>query len=462
MSNFDLRWLGMPQVPNYLTAQPNLMPQNMLTNPQPQSGPIIDLTATGSIPSKETIPKGGIMSAFEQPQGMVNSPVAVGRNDPNYFPPAPAANGPPITQQDYQASLRHLQPQQGAQQPAQARSGNSGGNFMETAAAFLQGLGSGNGVLSAIGGGLNAVNNVKKENQTVSYLTARGVPEGEAEILAQHPQAAIQVIQNLQKGADPKAALELQKLGLEVENLRNPQIKPTSDIQEYDFARRQGYQGTFSQYQQEIKKAGATNVTQNAAQDESEFAKKAAGRNVERFGALADAGTQSASVAQSIPVMRELLTQAPQGPVSGRLAEMFPGFSSAGDAFTAQVNQLAPTLRVPGSGALSDRDMDILMGSFPRLRGNPEANQMIMNIFERKAQLNAERGAIASGALRGEVTPAEADRRLAEIDKQPLLDERTRSILSNSGGNQNAPAAPQGVDPSLWGIMTPEERALWK
>ncbi|WP_420959367.1 hypothetical protein [Brucella sp. IR073] len=304
------------------------------------------------------------------------------------------------------------------------------------------------------------------------------------------------LLQNQMQQNDPMRQLQMQKAQLEIDALKaKPQTeygfttlpdgtvlrtdkrsgsaepiysagqKPTSDMQEYEFARTQGYQGTFADYQRDLKKAGATNVTQNAAQDESEFAKKAAARNVERFGALADAGTQAASVAQSIPVMRELLSQAPQGPVSGRLAEMFPGFSSAGDAFIAQVNQLAPTLRVPGSGALSDRDMDILMGSFPRLRGNPEANQMIMNIFERKAQLNAERGTIASAALRGEITPAEADRRIAEIDKQPLLDERTRSLLANAKGdedNQNAPPPPQGVDPAIWGVMTPEERALWK
>jgi hypothetical protein len=112
---------------------------------------------------------------------------------------------------------------------------------------------------------------------------------------------------------------------------------------------------------------------------------------------------------------------------------MFPGFSTAGDAFMAQVNQIAPTLRVPGSGAMSDRDMDILMSSLPRLRSDPAANQMILNVFERKAQLNAERGAIAQAALRGEIKPEEADKRISAIDKQPLLDERSRSMLQNTG-----------------------------
>ncbi|MBX8827445.1 hypothetical protein [Ochrobactrum sp. SFR4] len=219
MNNFDLRFLGMPNAQNMLTAQPNMMPVNMLMIGQtPQ--PAIDMTATGAIPSKETIPKGGIMAALEN---QTSAPVASGANDAGYYPPAPDANRAPITQQDYQASLSHLQSPQAAQQqapsPAQSSS-QSGGLDMGTAAAFLQGLGRGNGLLSAIGGGMAAVQEQKQGNQTVNLLMARGVPEAEAQIVARNPQAAIQVLQNLQKGADPKSILELQKLGYEVDAAR--------------------------------------------------------------------------------------------------------------------------------------------------------------------------------------------------------------------------------------------------
>lgn len=37
--------------------------------------------------------------------------------------------------------------------------------------------------------------------------------------------------------------------------------KPTGDMQEYEFARQQGFEGSFMDYQSELKKAGATNVT---------------------------------------------------------------------------------------------------------------------------------------------------------------------------------------------------------
>ena len=193
---FDYRFNGLP---NMLTAQMPFMSQNMLT-PMPEQTQPIDPMATGSV-------------------APVQQPIQAPQGDMNYFPPAPDANRAPITQQDYQASLSHLQPQ-GVPSPAPAQSGRSGGFDMGTAAAFLQGLGRGNGVLSAIGGGLGAVEERKQGNQTVNLLMARGVPEAEAQIVARNPQTAIQVLQNLQKGADPKTALELQKLGYEVDAAR--------------------------------------------------------------------------------------------------------------------------------------------------------------------------------------------------------------------------------------------------
>jgi hypothetical protein len=42
--------------------------------------------------------------------------------------------------------------------------------------------------------------------------------------------------------------------------------KPTSSMQEYEYARSQGYTGTFQQYETEMKKAGATNIDFNANQ----------------------------------------------------------------------------------------------------------------------------------------------------------------------------------------------------
>lgn len=65
------------------------------------------------------------------------------------------------------------------------------------------------------------------------------------------------VAQELQK-SDPMRRLQLEKGQLEIEKLRNP---TTADIQEYEYAKNQGFQGSFSDFVMSMKKAGATNVS---------------------------------------------------------------------------------------------------------------------------------------------------------------------------------------------------------
>lgn len=66
---------------------------------------------------------------------------------------------------------------------------------------------------------------------------------------------------------DPRYGMQLEadKLGLEksrleIDAMRNPQPKDTDDIREYNFARQQGYQGSFQQFMTDMRRAGATNV----------------------------------------------------------------------------------------------------------------------------------------------------------------------------------------------------------
>ncbi|KQT52271.1 MULTISPECIES: M15 family metallopeptidase [unclassified Aureimonas] len=251
--------------------------------------------------------------------------------------------------------------------------------------------------------------------------------------------------QDYQRGQDTIANQRADRtLDLQTAKANQPP-EPPSSVREYQFAQQQGFTGSFQEWEQANRKAGATNVSVGGTS--TKFRDKADERMVERFGTIADTGTAAANVAQTIPAMRELLTQAPTGPVAGRLAERFPGFSSAGDAFQATVSQIAPTLRVPGSGAMSDRDMDILMSSFPRLRNGEGANDLIMGAFEKKAQLNLERSQVATAALRGEIDPAEADKRLQAIDSTPLLDDAMRARLGG-GGDAVAPAAAPAGGPA--------------
>lgn len=73
------------------------------------------------------------------------------------------------------------------------------------------------------------------------------------------------LLQQRMDAADPMKRIEMERAQLELEALRNPQAKDTrtDDIREYEFARSQGYDGTFQQFMTDMKKAGAATQTVN-------------------------------------------------------------------------------------------------------------------------------------------------------------------------------------------------------
>jgi predicted transcriptional regulator len=97
-------------------------------------------------------------------------------------------------------------------------------------------------------------------NQTVAWLKGKGMDEQQAKMLASSPPALNEYLKTMAAGADPQKALELQKTQLEIEKLRNPTEKLTSDQQEYKYAVDQGFKGNFVDYQRQMKEAGRSQV----------------------------------------------------------------------------------------------------------------------------------------------------------------------------------------------------------
>lgn len=63
--------------------------------------------------------------------------------------------------------------------------------------------------------------------------------------------------------ADPMDALRQQKMQLEIERMQNPQPDHPSDVQEYEYAKSQGYQGSFIDFQRALAEAGRSSTTVN-------------------------------------------------------------------------------------------------------------------------------------------------------------------------------------------------------
>lgn len=181
----------------------------------------------------------------------------------------------------------------------------------------------------------------------------------------------------------------------------------------------------------------------------------------ETWATYKQAATVSASNAQDFEILGELLTLAPQGPVTGRLADTFKGFSAAGDAVNSIVKRIAPTLRAPGSGATSDIEYDGMLRSLPSLSSQPESNAMVLSLMQAKAQLNMERGRTISAYQNGEINPetglpvtvAETRRKMDELDSRSIMTPEMKRALLGLGSDGNVGTPPPAIGEEVDGYI---------
>lgn len=77
-------------------------------------------------------------------------------------------------------------------------------------------------------------------------------------------------------------------------------------------------------------------------------------------------------------------------------------------AFESLVSAMAPNQRPPGSGPMSDADLQLFLRSLPRLINTPEGNRTIIETLRGIAEYDIQLGNIASRAASGEITREQA------------------------------------------------------
>lgn len=299
------------------------------------------------------------------------------------------------------------------------------------------------------------------------------------------------LLQQQMQQSDPMRALEMQKMQMEMDALRNPRPeydfmsgrdgaifrtdkrsgqmqqlyggKPDqpSDVKEYEYARQQGYQGSFIDFQMAQKKAGASQVNIDQ-KTEGAFDKKLAEGQAEAFNTMATEGMDARA---DIGIINELdgLLQGQGGAMTGLQGWLAQKGVDVGDATSdlqaaqALINKLVPTQRQAGSGSMSDRDVELFTRSLPNLFNTPQGNQKIIGVMRGMAEYKQAQGDIADQVMTGEISRQEARRMLRDLPN-PLSEFRSSEKQSSS----QAGTPPQGVDSSDWEFMTPEERKLFQ
>jgi hypothetical protein len=162
----------------------------------------------------------------------------------------------------------------------------------------------------------------------------------------------------------------------------------------------------------------------------------------ERFNEYADQGYAASQTIGQIDELRRLGTlietgkgteaKARIGPYAEMLGVDIEGLGEA-QAYEAIVARIAPTLRVPGSGATSDFEMQMFLRSLPAIGNTPEGNALIQDTLQALAEHKQMAGDIASQALAGELDPRQAERMIQQLP-DPMKAWRDKYGGDNLGG----------------------------
>lgn len=245
---------------------------------------------------------------------------------------------------------------------------------------------------------------------------------------------------------DPEADLKREKLRLEVDQMRNPQEKPTDDMRELDAINRERAAAgqpplRLDEWITSRSKAGASNVDVTVGEGDK-FYENLDKKNAEMFGALSETGVQARSKMAQIDRLDGLLASAPQGAV-GALKQAAGEFGINTDGLDdiqsaqALINELVPQQRQPGSGPMSDADLALFKRSLPRVLNQPGGNQVIIGTMRGITQYQIAMGEIADAIADRSITPAEGRKKIRELPN-PLAD------FGKTGSTKKAPITSGG------------------
>ena len=253
---------------------------------------------------------------------------------------------------------------------------------------------------------------------------------------------------------DPMQALDMEYKRAQIEQMRAPQMAGPPQVETfYDEATGQPYKAQWDG--QEWVPVGGVQAADgpmvdmsglqiggdNVPADDALRKKLMEGEGV-AWGEYLKAGGTASGMAQDMDVIDELIQIAPQGPIQGRLAKVFPGVSDAGAAFQSVVSRVAPSLRVEGSGSTSDIEYNGFLQSMPSLVNRPDANAAIAGVLRAKAQINMDRAQVVRDYQNGTMSVDQARNKLSEIDSRSILTPGLKQMLTGLAPDAGIAPAP--------------------
>lgn len=198
-----------------------------------------------------------------------------------------------------------------------------------------------------------------------------------------------------------------------------------------------------------VSQIGGTGTTVNVGGEVDPFTKKVAEIDAKTFSEMANVGIEARRTLAETNVLNKLLENSPTGFAANAAvwAKNNLGVNVTGgpvQALEASISRLVPAQRPPGSGVMSDADLDLYKRSLPQLINSPEGNRIIVKTMRGAAEYNMRIGEIANQVLSGRISREQGrDMMLALPDPMAEAMAYIDTLSDNSGA---APApAPTGV-----------------
>ena len=191
----------------------------------------------------------------------------------------------------------------------------------------------------------------------------------------------------------------------------------------------------------EPKILGAGGTTINMPAGETAFEKESAQAQAKRFDGIIQGGDEASRMMGDIEALKDIGSMIKTGKGAQALAALGPyaealGIEIAGlgemQAYEAISARVAPSLRTPGVGASSDFDARQFLKAIPSLANDPVGNQIISNTLEAVSQHKIAAAEIASAAMRGEISRADAERQIRALPNPWALWKRVSGRYSTT------------------------------
>lgn len=172
------------------------------------------------------------------------------------------------------------------------------------------------------------------------------------------------------------------------------------------------------------------------------FAEEFAKGDAATIGTVYDAGLSATRNLGRIDQLEAVLQESPSGLAAFAAQKAGEwGINTQGldaiQAAQAMINSLVPEQRQPGSGPMSDADLELFKQSLPRLINQPGGNKIIIDTMRAVAQYDAEGAMIVQMLRSGKLDRAQAFQ---------MLQDRQNPLAAFSAGGSDSPAAAPSLE----------------